>query len=214
MSTAAGEARGLVESASGTTFERRPTHNGRSFVCLGAGVRKYLFWQVYAMDFCLEESKARSELEAYLTGNGKRHAGLRGPALATALREDPGFFEQLASMATDKRGEMVFLRSGGADTVRSNFRKNLEKALGSAPPEEAAIQDFVSPIERDVRPGDRAVFTTSPSGSITFAIGSREKVLARSGAEVKFWRAYLGPDSPLPSLKDAVAQGVADLLSH
>jgi hypothetical protein len=214
LSPAGADAASLVEPASGSTFDGHPTSAGRSYVCLGAGVRKYLFWQLYAMDFCVEESKARVELEAYLQGKGRRHAGLRGPALAAALREDPVFFEQLASMPLDKRAEMVFLRRGGAETVRGSFRKNLEKSLGTGRREEAAIEDFVSPIDRDVSPGDRAEFRTSPGGGVTFALGAREKVLVQPGADVKFWQAYLGPDSPVSSLKDAVARGVADLISH
>jgi hypothetical protein len=203
-------AEGLVEPASGVSFEKHPSSDGKSFVCLAAGIRKYLFWKVYAMDFCVEEEKLKSELDRYFAGPGKRHAALEGRTLATALGDDRTFFDFLASSAIEKRAELVFLRDSDADTVRNSFRKNLEKGIGSADQEKAAIGDFVSAIDRDVKVGDRARFVTRP-GELSFTWGTNSRTLKHSGVEAAFWRGYLGPDSPLPSLKDAVAQGIASL---
>ena len=203
-------AQGLVEPSSGVSFERRPSSDGKGFLCLGTGIRKYLFWKVYAMDFCVEEEKMKSELDRYFAGPGKRYADLKGDALANALGDDRRFFEYLASAAIEKRAELVFLRGSDADTVRNSFTKNLEKGIGSADSEKAAIRDFVSAIDRDVKAGDRARFVTRP-GELSFTWGTNSKTLKHDGVETAFWAGYLGPDSPLPSLKDAVAQGVAAL---
>lgn len=200
----------FVEPSSGVSFDRRPSSDGKSFLCLGAGIRKYLVWKVYAMDFCVEETNMKSELDRYFAGPGKRYANLRGTTLANALGDDRSFFNYLASTAIEKRAELVFLRGSGADTVRDSFTKNLEKGLGSAEREKVAIRDFVSVIDRDVKEGDRARFVTRP-GELSFTWDGNAKTLKHDGVETAFWEGYLGPDSPLPSLKDAVALGVAAL---
>lgn len=200
----------LIEPASGVSFDRRPSSEGKTFLCLGAGIRKVLFWKVYAMDFCVEEANLKAELDRYFAGPGKRFADLRGGALATALGEDHGFFDYLASSDIEKRAELVFLRGSDAETVRNSFSKNLEKGIGSAGREKAAIRDFVSAIDRDVKVGDRARFATRP-GELAFTWGASSRTLRRGGVQVAFWSGYLGADSPLPSLKDAVAHGVAAL---
>jgi hypothetical protein len=200
----------FVEPSSGATFERRPSSAGQTYMCFGAGVRKYLFWHVYAMDFCVEESKASAQLDGYFAGPGHAYANLKGSALADALRHDENFFGYLSSMDADKRAEMVFLRDAGADTLRGNFIKNLRKSLGSSEADAAALREFVSPIDRDVRNGDRAVFVTHPAGELVFGFGAKSKSLKRSRVDAAFWSAYLGPDSPVGSLKDAIAQGVAN----
>ncbi len=143
----------LVEPASGTSFDSRPSSDGQTYMCLGAGVRKYLFWSVYAMDFCVEESSARAEIDTYFAGPGQKYAGLKGDALAEALRHDERFFGAMSSMRADKRAEMVSLRDASADTLRKGFVKNLQKALGSGDAEAALIGDFVSPIDHDVKAG-------------------------------------------------------------
>jgi hypothetical protein len=204
-------AEAFVEPASGTTFERHPSSDGKAFLCLGAGIRKYLVFNVYAMDFCVEEAKARSELDAYFAGPGARFALLKGQALAKGLADDVGFFEYVATMAVEKRAEMVFLRGSGAATIRNSFTKNLEKALGSSPQTREAIRDFVSPVDHDIQSGDRALFLSRPGGELTFSLDSQSKTLKHDRVEATFWESYLGPDSPLPSLKEAVAQGVAGL---
>jgi hypothetical protein len=200
----------IVEPASGVSFERRPSSEGKTFLCLGAGIRKVLLWKVYAMDFCLEEANLRSELDRYFAGPGRRFADLKGGALATALGDDRAFFDYLASAVIEKRAELVFLRGSDAETVRSSFRKNLEKGIGSAEGEKAAIRDFVSAIDRDVKAGDRARFVTRP-GELSFTWGTSSRTLRHGGVQIAFWTGYLGPDSPLPSLKESVAQGVAAL---
>jgi len=210
-SPAVAVADGLVEPSSGTSFESRPSSDGHVYLCLGAGIRKYLFWSVYAMDFCVEESGARAELDAYFAGPGQKYASLRGSALAEALGHDERFFGAMSSMQVDKRAEMVFLRDASADTLRKSFVKNLQKSLGSGDAEAAMIGDFVSPIDRDVKAGNRAVFVTHPGGELVFTFGGRSRTLKRARVDAAFWTAYLGPDSPVGSLRDAVARSVANL---
>jgi hypothetical protein len=201
----------IVEPSSGTSFESRPSSEGQTYMCLGAGVRKYLFWKVYAMDFCVEESRARAEIDTYFAGPGQRYASLRGDALAEALRHDERFFGAMSSMRADKRAEMVFLRDASADTLRKSFVKNLQKSFGSGDAEAAMIGDFVSPIDHDVKAGNRAIFVTHPEGELVFAFGAKSRSLKRARVDAAFWTAYLGPDSPIGSLRDAVARGVANL---
>jgi hypothetical protein len=200
----------LVEPSSGVAFEDRPLAEGRTYLCVGAGMRKILFWSVYAIDFCVEEGALRREMDRYFAGAGSKYASLRGQALAEALDDAPSFFDHVASMTADKRAELVFLRDAGADAVRDGFGKNLLKEMGNRGPEKAAVHDFVAVIDHDVRKGDRAVLATR-AGELTLTWGDRSRTLRRTDVERAFWRAYLGPDSPVPSLKHSVARGVAAL---
>lgn len=204
----------LVEPSSGVSFEKHPASGGDAFLCLGAGLRKYLFWKLYAMDFCVEDGKGRAEIARYFSGPGRRYADMKGGDLAKALADDQGFFDFLVTMPVEKRAEMVFLRGGDADKAREGFSKNLEKFLGSGDREKAAIRDFVSAIDRPVSSGDRAVFVSHPGAQLDFTFGANTRSLRHDKAERAFWGAYLGPDSPLGSMKEAIAQAVAGLRSR
>ena len=204
-------AHAMTDSSSGVSFEPHPSTAGTAFLCLGAGHRKYLLWNLYAMDFCAEEGKLRGELNRYFAGPGRAHANLSGKALAQALAHDQGFFDWLMATPIEKRAEMVFLRGGDAEPARNGFAKNLEKFLGSGEREKAAIHEFVSAIDRPVVSGDRAIFVTRPAGELTFFFGESTRTLKHERAVSAFWGAYLGPDSPLGSMKEAVANGVAEL---
>jgi hypothetical protein len=201
----------LTEPASGVSFDRRPSVDGTVFTCLGAGMRQVLVWKVYAIDFCVDEAALPAELDRYFAGPGKAHADQHGQALAAALKDDPGFYRYLASMPATKRAELVFLRSSGPEKVRDSFSKNLEKGMGSDDKAKAAIRDFVSIIDRDIHEGDRAAFVTAASRGLSFSWGGSARSLRHDGIETTFWSTYLGPDSPLPALKESVAQGVAAL---
>ena len=205
----AARAENLVEPSSEATFEKAPSFAGKSFVCLGTGLRKYAFFKVYAMDVCLDAARARPELDAWFAGPGKRLAGLRGAELARALEKAQDFFDWLAASAVDKRVELVFLRSADADKVRAGFTKNLEKALG--PAAAPAIAAFAGAIDRDVHTGDRVVFVTHAAGELVLAWGARTETLRNEKAPWAFWSAYLGQGSVVPSLKESLARGVAEL---
>jgi hypothetical protein len=201
----------FVEPSSGVSFEKHPASGANSFLCLGAGTRKYLLWKLYVMDFCVEDGKGRAEIDRYFSGPGRRYAGMKGSDLAKALADDQGFFDFLVTMPVEKRAEMVFLRGGDADKAREGFSKNLEKFLGSGDREKAAIRDFVSAIDRPVNTGDRAVFVSHPGAQLDFTFGANTRSLRHEKAERAFWGAYLGSDSPLGSMKEAIAQAVAEM---
>ncbi len=205
----AAPAKDVVEPSSKTTFEERPTALGTTFQCVGAGVRTYAWFKVYAIDFCLDASSAKAQLDAYFVGPGRRFAALRGRDLARALEKAQDFFDYLAGIGVDKRAELVFLRSADADKVRAGFSKNLENALGSGA--KAAIAELASVIDRAVAVGDRAVFVTRPSGEVSLHWQGNTRILRHERAQWAFWSAYLGPDSVVPSLKESIARGVADL---
>jgi hypothetical protein len=209
LSACPASAQTIVEPSTGTTFLQRPSTGGKTYLCLGAGNRKYLLWDLYAMDMCVEEAETRPALDRYFAGAGQAHASQKGPPLAKALADDQGFFDWLAALPVAKRAEMVFLRGADADTARNGFAKNLEKFLGSGDPEKAAIRAFVAAIDRAVVSGDRAVFVTRPGGEVTFTFGANTTALKHPRATSAFWSAYLGADSPVGSMKTAVASSVA-----
>jgi hypothetical protein len=209
LATTPARADRLVEPSSEATFDKSPSFAGKPFLCLGTGLRKYALFKIYAIDFCLDAARARPEIDAWFAGPGKRLAALRGAELARALEKAQDFFDYLAGSEADKRVELVFLRSAEAEKVRAGFTKNLEKALG--PTAAPAIAAFASAIDRDVRIWDRLVFVTHPSGALVLGWGGRVEVLRHEKAPWAFWSAYLGEDSVVPSLKESVARGVAEL---
>ncbi|HEY3451816.1 MAG TPA: hypothetical protein VGK67_35995 [Myxococcales bacterium] len=198
----------LVEPSSSHQFERAPVVSGTRFVCLGTGIRKKLFFSVYAIDFCVEAEAGRAELARYLAGpGGVPHAGKQGEELARSLREDPEFFRHLMEMPVEKRAELVFLRNVDRGQLGEAFTWVLLQALG----EEARprVEAFVSKLAvRNVREGEKLALRTRPDGQVTAALdedlGVRDEKLASA-----LWKAYLGPESVTPALKDSVAEGAA-----
>ena len=194
--------------ASALELEPVPAHGPARFACLGAGVRKKLFFSVYAIDFCVEAEAGRAQLERYLSGAGRRHAGKRGEELARALREDPEFFRYLMEMPVEKRADVVFLRDVDRGRLSEAFSWVLLQALG----EEARpqVEAFVGRIARDVREGEKLCLRTLPDGQVWAGLdedlGVRDQRLATA-----LWKAYLGPESITPALKDSVAEGAARL---
>lgn len=203
----------LVEPSSAQQFERAPVVGGTRFVCLGTGVRKKLLFSIYAIDFCVEAEAGRTELSRYLAGPaGSQHAGKQGEELARSLRDDPEFFRHLMEMPVEKRAELVFLRDVDRGRLGEAFTWVLLRALG----EEARprVEAFVSKIAaRDVREGEKLSLRTRPDGQVSASLdedlGVRDEKLA--GA---LWKAYLGPESVTPALKDSVAEGAALLAAR
>ncbi|MGC4123179.1 MAG: hypothetical protein QM765_53150 [Myxococcales bacterium] len=203
----------LVEPKSAQQFERDPVVAGTRFVCLGAAVRKKLFFRVYAIDFCVEAEAGRAEVSRYLAGpGGAQHTGKQGEELARSLRDDPEFFRHLMEMPVEKRAELVFLRDIDRGRLGEAFTWSLLQALG----EEARprVEAFVSKLAvRDVREGEKLCLHTRPDGQVSATLdqdlGVRDEKLATA-----LWRAYLGPDSVTPALKDSVAAGAALLAAR
>jgi hypothetical protein len=196
----------LVEPSSEQRFDRNPVVDGKQFVCLGAAVRRRAFFQVYALDFCIEEAAGRAELARYLAGFGRRH--LSKPELSRSLEDDPEFFRHVMTMPVEKLTELVFVRDVSAQKLRDAFAWSLTQALGES--EKPRIDAFVGMIDRDIKEGDRLSMRTKPSGEVSLSLNAEHEVRDEKLARA-LWTTYLGPESVTPRLKASVAMGVASL---
>ncbi|MBI5549770.1 MAG: chalcone isomerase family protein [Deltaproteobacteria bacterium] len=197
----------LVEPSSEQEFERTPNIEGKPFLCLGAGVRKKVFFQIYAIDFCVEAQAGRAEIAKYLQSpDGRRHAGKKAEALARSLREDEAFFAHVVSMPVEKSADVVFVRDVTSQQLRDAFAWVLLQALGEEA--RARIDAFVAMIDRDMKEGDRMTLRTKPSGEVMLDLGVPHQVRDERLA-YSLWQAYLGPESIIPDLKASIAEGTA-----
>ncbi len=198
----------IVEPSSEKVFEKTPTIDGKSYICLGAGIRKKVVFKVYAMSFCLEAEAGKAELAKYFDGPGKKHGAKRGQALAEALAEDPDFFKALIDMPVDKAADMIFVRNVGAASMKETFTESLTKSLGAA--EKARVDNFVNLLGQDLKDGDKLVLRTKPSGELTVGLGEPKKLTDPKLARA-VWDCYFGVANPSPALREAVAKGAAAL---
>ena len=199
----------VVDTATNISFDANPVVDGTPFVCLGAGLRKKAFFKVYAVSFCVEEEAARAHLDRWFATTGKRHGSLRGDKLAEALQDDQALFQTLMAMSADKLVEMVFVRDVSRDKIKSSFTDSLVQALG--PREKMRIAAFVENLPRGVKSGEHILMRGHVNGDITVRLGDRQQDLHDEVIAPALWIAYLGPDSITPTLKKAVAAGVARL---
>lgn len=198
----------MVEPSSELSFDKNPTIDGKRFQCLGAGIRKKAIFRVYAVVFCVDEAAFEAQLPSFFEGPGKKHASLKGEALARALAKDPEFYQYLRNAPVDKAIELVFVRNVAAQKIRETFLDSLTRALGAG--ERGRVEAFVRLLDRDLKEGDHLVLRTTAAGVIRVQLKEaraiEDPVLA-SG----IWQAYFGPESAVPTLKESIARGASAL---
>jgi len=198
----------LLEPSSELKFEKAPTVDGKPYLCLGTGIRKKAIFRVYAMVFCVEDAAGRAEIAKWFEGAGKKHAALKGDALAEALAEDGGLFKHLMTMPVARYAELIFVRDVSREKMRDAFVESLTRSLGTS--EKARIDRFVGLLERDIKEKEHLKIRTGTGGEIEVAL-DQPKALTDEKLAGAVWEAYLGRNSVAPKLKESVARGVAAL---
>ena len=187
----------LVEPSTEIKFEKAPTIDGKPYLCLGTGLRKKVFFKVYAMVFCIEEAAGRPALAKLLEGNTRS---------ASDLADDNELFKKLMALPVGKAAEMVFVRDVSKEKMKDAFEESLTKALGKA--EQPRIDAFLNAnMDKDLKSGDHMILRTKPDGELTVGLVGALKTSTDPVLAPAVWMPYLGPDSVAPSLKKSVAAG-------
>ncbi|MHB8416767.1 MAG: chalcone isomerase family protein [Myxococcales bacterium] len=193
---AAGE---IVEPETSVHFDTRVLVGGETFECVGAGVRKILFFKVYAVAYCVQPGATEAVERTYARS---AYPGLVGPALAAKLASDQGFFDALANAPGDKLVEMHMVRNVSRKQLADAFHDSLSKILPA--PKVARV---VAAVPSDARSGQTAL-VHSRGGELVIEIGGQLVTIDDPETARVIWRVWLGPDSVTPSLKRSIAERV------
>lgn len=186
----------LVDGSTGVKFDREQTIEGTRYECLGAGVRKVLFFKAYAVTYCLQAGKSNEVLDAYLA---KAHPTLTGEKLGDALEDDEKFFEALASAPADKLVIMQLVRDISKEKISDAFRGSLSGVL----PKEK-VDRLISTIPGDAKDGQK-ILIYSKGSELVIDIAGDAKRIDDEMITRKLWRVWLGPDAVSPTLKESIA---------
>lgn len=189
----------VEEESTGTRFELTTRVEGTTYRCLGAGVRKVLFFKAYAAAFCLDERSYDKVVNGYISN---RHPGKSGDALAKALEKDQAFFEHLEGADVNKLVIMQLVRNVSKDRIAGAFRSSLKEVL----PEDR-VEKLIATIPGDGKNGQRILLYSRGPALVIDIAGEAKRVEDELIAK-KLWRVWLGPDSVTPSLKPSIAKGV------
>jgi len=186
----------LVDDSTGVKFDREQTIGGTRYECLGAGVRKVLFFKAYAVTYCLQAGKSKEVVDAYLA---KAHPSLSGEKLSDALEDDAKFFEALASASADKLVIMQLVRDISKEKISDAFRSSLSGVL----PKEK-VDRLIATIPGDAKDGQK-ILIYSKGSELVIDIAGDAKRIDDEMITQKLWRVWLGPDAVSPSLKESIA---------
>ncbi|HLV61302.1 MAG TPA: hypothetical protein VKY51_07875 [Fredinandcohnia sp.] len=202
-STAEAEAaapRYVVDDSTGTRFEETIRVGDTTFRCIGAGVRKVLFFKAYAAAFCLDARRFDAVVNAWVA---EKHGGKAGEDLARALEKDGAFFEHLENADANKLVIMQLVRDVSKDRIAGAFRSSLSEVL----PEDR-VEKLIATIPGDGKDGQR-ILIHSRGSTLVIDIAGDAKRLDDDLIARKLWRVWLGPDSVTPSLKSSIARTLA-----
>lgn len=193
--------RHVVDASTGTRFDVTTRVGDTTYRCIGAGVRKVLFFKAYAAAFCIDQKRYDDVVGGYVA---EKHPGKSGGELRKALERDSAFFEHLEAARADKLVIMQLVRDISRDRIASAFRDSLGEVL----PEDR-VERLIATIPGDGKDGQRILLHTKGSVLVIDISGQANRVdddlISR-----KLWRVWLGPGSVTPSLKESIARTVAE----
>lgn len=193
-------ARHVVDDSTGTRFDVTTKAGSTTYRCIGAGVRKVLFFKAYAAAFCLDARRFDAVVNAWVA---EKHGGKAGEDLARALEKDGAFFEHLENADANKLVIMQLVRDVSKDRIAGAFRSSLSEVL----PEDR-VEKLIATIPGDGKDGQR-ILIHSRGSTLVIDIAGDAKRLDDDLIARKLWRVWLGPDSVTPSLKSSIARTLA-----
>lgn len=193
-------ARHVVDDSTGTRFDVTTKAGSTTYRCIGAGVRKVLFFKAYAAAFCIDADRYDEVVGRYVA---QRHAGKSGEELRKALENDAAFFEHLESARADKLVIMQLVRDISKDRIASAFRESLSGVLPAD-----RVDRLISTIPGDGKNGQR-ILIHSQGSVLVIDISGQANRLDDELIVRKLWRVWLGPASVTPSLKTSIARTVS-----
>jgi len=190
----------LVEDSTEVSFPETRTAGGIAYRCLGTGVRKVLFFKVYANTFCIDASNASAILKAAVSANA---AGKTGEALADTLEESAPFFRALFAAKADKLVVMHMVRNVSKEKLANAFEESLGKILSKE-----SIGRLIGAMTADAKDGQEILFFSQGS-KVSITIGGKTTAIDDAEIAAKIWRVWLGPSSVTPALREDIAARAA-----
>ena len=191
----------LVEPSSEVKFPELRTAGGTSYKCLATGLRKVVFFKVYANTFCIDEAQAQTIVKAAVTENG---GGKTGEDLAETLEESRGFFKKIFSSKADKLVVMHMVRDVSKEKLADAFQDSLGKILP-----QASIDKLKGLMTMDATE-DMEVLFYSNGSKVFVEMGGKPNMVDDAQIAAKIWRVWLGPSSVTPGLREDLAERAAN----
>lgn len=192
----------VIDRTTGTKFEEITQVDSQSFKCLGAGVRKLMMANVYAVAFCVEAEHADALIKSYVEDH---HAELRGDPLFEALRKDPKFFGMLAGA---KYNRLVVLKLQ-RNLSKKQLASNIERSLSPLLPDEK-LDTLTAAITTGANEG-QVVKIYAVGTRLTVDVAGAARVIEDEEVTRKLFLVWLGPKSVSPTLREDIARRAAQL---
>ena len=187
----------------GYTFEPRLAVGGKRFVLLGAGVRKKLIADVYAMGLYVEEERARHAFPALAAkAKGRDQAKLLADGRAESFFLWGSFI---------KHAVLHFVVDVPADQVRAGFEEGLEPMLSekALPELRERARAFVALFDRDMKEGEQIVLRTLPSGAIEVTLAGVKKEAPTDARLARaIWETWLAARPASSDLRRALVEHI------
>jgi hypothetical protein len=196
------EGPGLEEPSTDLVFplETSPSDLEQPLVLTGVGVRKKLFFKVYALGLYVDPGAVRDGLSRW---NGRS---------SEQLEEDDGVYQALMDLPGHRLVVMRFVRDVGA----SSMREAMEDALtaGNVALNDPAGSRFLKLWDEPIADGERVALLFGPEGRVAVSRDSRAVGEVRSHEVSRALLAtWLGPDPVSDDIREGAVARLPQLLS-
>ena len=197
----ADDGQGLEEPSTDLVFPLEISHPDleQPLALTGVGVRKKLFFKVYALGLYVDPAAVRDGLSRWAGRSADR------------LREDDAIYEALRDLPGHRLVVMRFVRDVGA----SRMREAMEDALteSDVPAEDPAGSRFLRLWNEPISDGERVALLFGPEGRVAVSRDSRSIGEVRSPAVSRaLLTTWLGPDPVSDDIREGVVARLPELL--
>jgi len=187
----------VIDKTTGTKFDEITEVEGQRFKCLGAGVRKLMVANVYAVAFCVEAAHADALVRSYVEDH---HPELRGDTLFEALRNDAEFFATLAGTKHNRLVVLKMQRNVSKKQLASTIRRSLSRLLS-----DEKLDRLSAAITAGSKKG-QVVKIYAVGTKLTVDVAGAARVIDDEEVTRKLFFVWLGPKSVSPTLREDIAR--------
>lgn len=184
---------GFEEPSTGLVFplERSAPGSERPLALAGAGVRKKLFFKVYALGLYLDDEAASRELEAW---SGRP---------AAELEDDPELYRALIGLSGQRLAVLRFVREVSASRMRDAMLDAL--TAGSVPANDPHARRFLGLWKKPIEEGETVSLLFTEEGLVRLARdGTVIGELISPRVAEALLTAWLGQDPVSETVRDGV----------
>lgn len=190
----------VTEPSSGLEFalERSVPGETGSLELTGVGIRKKLFFKVYAFGLYVDGAAAREHLASF---KGKSPDQLRG---------DDAVYQALMDLAGERLVVMKFTRSVGAAKMRGALADVLERGV---PADDPAGKAFLALWDEEIKSGEEVLISFSREGEVRVFRHGKERGRIQSPKVARaLLESWLGKDPVSSSIKAGAVERLPEIL--